>query len=100
MLGLTALFVSPHRIPKLAAILSPVTLFKFKKGSVDRSYRLLFSSSAHRRKSGSKGSSLNFMGNYLYYNVLSQGSRCKPCMTAQGDPQPIPAKLPQGFGRA
>src|SRR5580704_41336 len=31
VLGLTTLFVSPHRIPKLSAILEPATLFKFHK---------------------------------------------------------------------
>ncbi|HWN49181.1 MAG TPA: hypothetical protein VNO18_05015 [Xanthobacteraceae bacterium] len=31
VLGLTTLFVSPHRIPKLSASLKPATLFKFHK---------------------------------------------------------------------
>src|SRR5450432_1909894 len=44
VLGLAPLFVSPHRIPKLAAILKPATLFKFHKALVERKYRLLFSS--------------------------------------------------------
>jgi hypothetical protein len=57
VLGLTTLFLSPHRIPKLSAILKPATLFKFHKALVDRKYRPLFSSSAHRRKPGSKGPS-------------------------------------------
>ena len=43
VLGLTTLFVSPHRIPKLSAILKPATLFKFHKALVHRKYRLLFS---------------------------------------------------------
>src|ERR1700674_19998 len=42
VLGLTALFVSPHRIPKLSAIIRPATLFKFHKALVDRKYRSLF----------------------------------------------------------
>jgi putative transposase len=57
VLGLTTLFVSPRRIAKLGALVKPATLFKFHKALVDRKYRLLFSSSAHRRKSGPKGPS-------------------------------------------
>ena len=56
VLGLTTLFVSPHRIAKLSAILKRATLFKFHKALVDRKYRLLFSSSI-RRKPGPKGPS-------------------------------------------
>ena len=44
VLGLTTLFVSPHRIPKLSAILKPATLFEFHKALVHRKYHLLFSS--------------------------------------------------------
>src|SRR6266849_123020 len=55
--GLTTQFVSPRRISKLAVILRPSTLFKFHKALVDRKYRLLLSSSSHRRKPGPKGSS-------------------------------------------
>ena len=57
VLGLTTLFVSPHRIAKLSAILKPATLFKFHKALVDRKYRLLFSPSSNRRKPGPKGPS-------------------------------------------
>jgi hypothetical protein len=57
VLGLTTLFVSPLRIPKLAALIKPATLFKFHKALVDRKYRLLFSSSSHRLKRGPKGPS-------------------------------------------
>ncbi len=57
VLGLTTLFVSPRRIPKLGALLKPATLFKFHKALVDRKYRLLFSPSPHRRKPGPKGPS-------------------------------------------
>src|SRR3984893_3129273 len=57
VLGLTNLFVSPHRIPKLSASLKPATLFKFHKALVHRKYRLLFSSSCRRRKPGPKGPS-------------------------------------------
>src|SRR6266568_2978460 len=37
VLGLTMLFVSPRRIPKLGALVKPATLFKFHKALVDRS---------------------------------------------------------------
>src|SRR6202795_523219 len=57
VLGLTTLFVSPRRIPRLGALVKPATLFKFHKVLVDRKYRLLFSSSSHRRKPGHKGPS-------------------------------------------
>ena len=36
VLGLTTLFVSPRRIPKLGALVKPATLFKFHKALVDR----------------------------------------------------------------
>ena len=57
VLGLITLFVSPHRIPKLSAILKSATLFKFHKALVDRKYRILFSSSGRPRKPGPKGPS-------------------------------------------
>src|SRR6266568_7548610 len=57
VLGLTTLFVSPRRIPKLGALIKPATLLKFHKALVDRKYRLLFSSSSHRCKPGPKGPS-------------------------------------------
>jgi transposase InsO family protein len=57
VLGLTTLFVSPRRIPKLGALIKPATLFKFHKALVDRKYRLLFSSRCRRRKPGPKGPS-------------------------------------------
>src|SRR6202047_4310569 len=57
LLGLTTLFVSPRRIPKLGALVKPATLLKFHKALVDRKYRLLFSSSPHRCKPGPKGPS-------------------------------------------
>ena len=58
VLGLATLFVS---IPKIAAILKPATLLRFHKAVVDRKYRLLFSSSSHRRKPGPKGPSLELI---------------------------------------
>ena len=54
VLGLLTLFIRPHRIPKLSAILKSSTLFKLHKALVDRKYRLLFSSTGHRRKPGPK----------------------------------------------
>ena len=57
VLGLTTLFVSPHRIPKLSAMIKPATLFKFHKALVHQKYRLLFSSSRRKRKPGPKGPS-------------------------------------------
>src|SRR6201998_1150467 len=56
-LGLTTLFVSPHRIPKLSAIIKPATLFKFHRALVHPKYRLLFSSSHRKPKPGPKGPS-------------------------------------------
>ena len=57
VLGLTTLLVSPRRIPNLGALIKPATLSKFHKALVNRKYRLLFSSSSHRRKPGPKGPS-------------------------------------------
>src|SRR5689334_19521104 len=45
VLGLTTLFIRPHRIPKLAVILTPATLLKFHRSLVERKYHLLFSHS-------------------------------------------------------
>jgi putative transposase len=57
VLGLTTLLVNPRRIAKLGTLVKPATLLKFHKALVDRKYRLLFSSSSHRRKPGPKGPS-------------------------------------------
>ena len=57
VLGLTTLFLSPHRIPRLSVSIRPATLFKFHKALVDRKYGLLFSSSCRRRKPCPKGPS-------------------------------------------
>ena len=57
VLGLLTLFIRPHRIPKLSVILKTSTLFKLHKALVNRKYRLLFSSTGHRRKPGPKGPS-------------------------------------------
>ena len=57
VLGLTTLFVRPHRIPKLGALIKPATLVKFHKALVYRKYRQLFSCDGRRRKPGPKGPS-------------------------------------------
>ena len=57
VLALTTLFVSPRRIARLGVFVKPATLFKFHRVLVNRKYRLLFSSSSHRRKPGPKGPS-------------------------------------------
>ena len=49
VLGLTTLFMRPHRIPKLSVIVKPATLLKFHKTLVDGKYRRLFSSSGPPR---------------------------------------------------
>ena len=56
LLGLGSLFVPPSRIPKLAVILKPRTLFRFHEALKRRKYRWLFSSGGHRRP-GPKGPS-------------------------------------------
>jgi putative transposase len=55
VLGLTTLFMRPHRIPKLAVMIKPATLFKFHKTFVDRKYRRLFSATGRPRQPGPKG---------------------------------------------
>lgn len=57
VLGLTTLWIRPGRRSKLGALVKPATLLKFHRALVDRKYRLLFSSSSHRRKPGPKGPS-------------------------------------------
>ena len=54
LLGLGSLFVSPSRIPKLAVILKPRSLFRFHAALKKCKYRWLFSSGGHRRP-GPKG---------------------------------------------
>jgi putative transposase len=55
ILGLTALLMRPHRVPKLSVVLKPATLLKFHQTLVDGKYRRLFSSSGRPRKPGPKG---------------------------------------------
>src|SRR6202049_1133281 len=56
LLGLASLFVPPRRLPKLAVILKPRTLFRFHEALKKCKYRWLFSSEGHRRP-GPKGPS-------------------------------------------
>src|ERR1700732_3224200 len=56
LLGLGSLFVPPSRIPKLAVILKPRTLFRFHEALKKCKYRRLFSSGGHPRP-GPKGPS-------------------------------------------
>ena len=53
--GLTTLFVSVRRIPKLAVVLKPATLLRFHKALVGRKYRLLLSAAGQGRKPGPNG---------------------------------------------
>ena len=55
VLGLTTLFIRPHRIPRLSVVIKPVTLLKFHKALVDGKYHRLFSSSGRPRKPGPTG---------------------------------------------
>ena len=57
VLGLTTLFMRPHRIPKLSVIIKPATLLKFHRTLVDGKYRRLFFSSGRPRKPGPQGPS-------------------------------------------
>ena len=61
VLGLTTLFLSPHRIPKCGVLIKPATLLKFHQALVARKYRRLFSSSARHRKPGPKGPSMELI---------------------------------------
>jgi putative transposase len=58
VLGFATLFVCPQRLPRLGALVRPVTLLKFHKALVERKYHRLFSSSSSpRRKPGPNGPS-------------------------------------------
>ena len=57
LLGLTTLYMSPRRIPKLGVLIQSSTLLKFHRALVNHKYRLLFSSSSRRHKPGPKGPS-------------------------------------------
>jgi transposase InsO family protein len=55
LIGMTTLFLSPHRIQKLAVILKPATLLRFHRALIHRKYHLLFSLSFRQCKPGPKG---------------------------------------------
>jgi hypothetical protein len=58
VLGFTTLFVRPHRLSKLGAVVRPATLLRFHQTLIRGKYRRLFSSSASpRRKPGPRGPS-------------------------------------------
>jgi putative transposase len=57
VLGLTTLLGARAGFRRSARLSSRPTLLKFHKALVDRKYRLLRSSSSHRRKPGPKGPS-------------------------------------------
>jgi len=57
VLGIAALLISARRIPQVAVILKPSTLFRLHGFLVDHKYRRLFSSSRSCRKPGPKGPS-------------------------------------------
>ena len=65
LLGLTTLFMRPHRIPKLSVVIKPATLLKFHKTPVEGKYRRLFLSSERPRKPGPKGPSTELIAAIL-----------------------------------
>jgi len=78
VLGLITLFIRPHRIPKLSALLKSSTLFKLHKTLVARKYRLLFSSISHRRKPGPKGPSPELIAAIVEMKVRNPKLRRPP----------------------
>ncbi len=76
LLGLTAVFVRRRRLEKVAALLSPATLFKFHNALINRKYSLLFSSSAKRRKPGPKGPSAELIAAILELKVRNPKFGC------------------------
>ena len=76
VLGLTTLFVSLRRIPKLGALIKPSTLLKFHRALVDRKYHLLSSSSSHRRKPGPKGPSAELITAIVEMKRRNPGFGC------------------------
>jgi putative transposase len=76
VLGLTTLFVSPRRIPKLGVLIKPATLFKFHQALVERKYRLLFSSRYPRRKPGPKGPSTELIAAIVELKRRNPRSGC------------------------
>ena len=79
VLGLAPLFVRPHRLSKLGALVRPATLLKFHAALVEAKYRRLFSSSPSPSRSlGSSGSRSTRM---------SFGA-CSPDTTGRAAPAP------------
>jgi len=76
VLGLLTLLIKPHRIAKRSAILKASTLFKLHKALVDRKYRLLFSSTGHRRKPGPKGPSPELIAAIIEMKVRNPKFGC------------------------
>src|SRR5207245_5660237 len=75
LLGLGSLFVSPSRIPKLAVILKPRTLFRFHAALKKCKYRWLFSSGGHRRP-GPKGPSKQLIDAIVEFKRRNPRGRC------------------------
>ena len=81
VLGLTTLFVRPHRVPKLGALSKPATLFKFHRALVSRKYRRLFSSSSHHGKPGPKGPSPELIAAIVEMKRRNPRFGCVRCPT-------------------
>jgi len=60
LLGFWSLFLSPHRILRVAVVIKPSTLLRFHEALKKRKYRLLFSP-RRKGKPGPKGSSLELV---------------------------------------
>ena len=76
VLGLTTLFVRPARIPQLGSLIKPATLLRFHRALIGRKYRLLFSSSARRRKPGPKGPSPELIAAIVKMKRRNPGFGC------------------------
>jgi len=76
LLGFITLFVSDGRIARVAALVSPVTVFKFQKALIKRKYSLLFSSSARGRRPGPKGPSAELVAAIVELKVRNPRFSC------------------------
>ena len=76
VLGLTTLFMRPHRIPRLSIITKPATLLKFHRALVDGKYHRLFSSSDRPRKPGPKGPSAELIAAIVEMKQRNPGFGC------------------------
>jgi transposase InsO family protein len=74
VLRLTTLFLSRRRIEKVAALLSPATLFKFQKALIKRKYSLLISGRGH--KPGPKGPSAELIAAIVELKVRNPRFGC------------------------